>query len=64
MNSYQFVAATGLIMTLLANLILVLIGKHVENFEALYLCWFVFFGAGTVANYKSKPGNHDHHHHH
>jgi uncharacterized membrane protein len=64
MNSYQFVAATGLVMTILANLILLFLGKTVENFNLLYLCWFVFFGAGTVVNIRSKPGDHDHHHHH
>ncbi len=64
MNSYQFVASTGLVMTLLANLILALIGKSVANFWALYVCWIVFFVLGTVVNYTSKPNDHDHHHHH
>ncbi|WP_240676178.1 hypothetical protein [Botryobacter ruber] len=64
MNSYQFVAVTGLVMTVVAHIILALIGKRVENFEALYLCWTVFFALGTIANYRSKPEDHDHHHHH
>lgn len=64
MNSYQFVAATGLVMTLLAHLILALIGKSIHNFSALYICWVVFFALGTFANYNSKPNDHDHHHHH
>lgn len=64
MNSYQFVAATGLVMTLVANIIMLLIGKSMHNFEALYLCWAVFFGAGTVVNFNSNPDDHDHHHHH
>ncbi len=63
MNSYQFVAATGLVMTLVANLILLFIGKSVDNFNALYICWFTFFAIGTYVNFNSKPGN-DHHHHH
>ncbi|SFU97130.1 hypothetical protein SAMN04487941_3773 [Pontibacter akesuensis] len=62
MNSYQFVAATGLVMTIVANLILLLLGKTVANFNALYLCWAVFFVLGTIANYNSKPNDHDHHH--
>ncbi|WP_439883379.1 hypothetical protein ACSX1A_09420 [Pontibacter sp. MBLB2868] len=61
MNSYQFVATTGLIMTLVANLILILLNKTVENFTTLYLCWAVFFTGGTVANFVSKPEE-DHHH--
>ncbi len=64
MNSYQFVALTGLVMTLVANIILLLIGKTVQNFEALYLCWAVFFTLGTIANFNSNPDDHDHHHHH
>lgn len=63
MNSYQFVAATGLVMTLVANIIMLLIGKTMHNFEALYLCWAVFFGVGTIVNYNSNPDDHDHHHH-
>lgn len=63
MNSYQFVAATGLVMTLVANIIMLLIGKSMHNFEALYLCWVVFFGLGTIVNFNSNPDDHDHHHH-
>lgn len=64
MNSYQFVAATGLVMTIVANLIMLFLGKAVDNYNALYLCWAVFFTLGTVANFNSKPSDHDHHHHH
>ena len=64
MNSYQFVAATGLVMTLVANIIMLLIGKSMHNFEALYLCWAIFFVAGTIINYNSSPDDHEHHHHH
>ena len=64
MNSYQFVAATGLVMTLLAHLILALIGKSINNFAALYICWAVFFTLGTIANYNSNPSKNDPHHHH
>ena len=64
MNSYQFVATTGLVMSLVANLIMLLLGKTVDNFNALYVCWIAFFILGTIANFNSKPGDHDHHHHH
>ncbi|MBB6610742.1 hypothetical protein H7F15_06810 [Pontibacter sp. Tf4] len=64
MNSYQFVAATGLVMTLVAHLILAIVGKTVDNFVALYICWAVFFTLGTIANFNSSPDDHDHHHHH
>lgn len=62
MNSYQFVAATGLVMTLVANIILLFLSKTVDNFNVLYLCWAAFFILGTVANYSSKPEDHHHHH--
>lgn len=64
MNSYQFVAATGFVMTLVAHIILLLINKSIENFVALYACWVVFFTLGAIANFNSKPDDHDHHHHH
>ncbi|MCC9135021.1 hypothetical protein ACFSKU_18990 [Pontibacter silvestris] len=64
MNSYQFVAATGLVMTIVAHIILALVGKTVQTFEALYICWAVFFTLGTIANFNSKPDDHSHHHHH
>ena len=64
MNSYQFVAATGLVMTLLAHIILAFIGKSIDNFTALYICWAVFFTLGTIINLTSNPNDHDHHHHH
>lgn len=63
MNSYQFVSTTGLLMTLVAHLILIVLNKTVENFVALYLCWAIFFTAGTVANFYSKPDEGHHHHH-
>lgn len=61
MNSYQFVAATGLVMTLLAHIILLFIGKSIDNFIALYLCWIVFFSIGTYINYNTDPEDNHHH---
>jgi FtsH-binding integral membrane protein len=63
MNSYQFIAMTGILMTLLANLILWAMEKHVENFNALYACWALVFFLGSIANLTSKPEDDDHHHH-
>ncbi|MCC9166780.1 hypothetical protein [Pontibacter harenae] len=64
MNSYQFVSATGMIMSLVAHVILVIIGKSIQNFEALYICWFVFFTLGTIVNLRNNDDDHGHHHHH
>ena len=63
MNSFQIIAITGFVMTLLAHLILAFLGKQVESFGALYVCWLLFFVVGSILNYRSKPGD-DHHHHH
>lgn len=63
MNSYQFLALTGLVMTLLAHLILLLVHKKIANFQALYVVWLVSFSLGTIANLRSKPGQEHHHHH-
>ena len=64
MNSYQFIAMTGWIMTLFAHLILWVTAKEVENFWALYVCWAVAFFLGTIANLTRNPEDEDHHHHH
>ncbi|QCR25024.1 hypothetical protein [Pontibacter sp. SGAir0037] len=64
MNSYQFVAATGFIMSLVAHIIILFIGKTIDNFEALYICWTAFFILGTIANLRDDNQNGGHHHHH
>jgi len=65
MNSYQFIAVVGLIMTLVAHAILLFTDKHISSFNALYACWVGVFIIGAVINFNTKPGNdHGHHHHH
>lgn len=64
MNSYQFIAVTGLVMTIAAHLILYVQAKEIQSFWALYLCWLVVFILGSIANFRSKPGEGHHHHHH
>lgn len=62
MNTFQVIAVTGLIMTGLAQLILMFIGKIIPNFEMLYPCWLVLYVFGLFRNLYAKP--HDDHHHH
>lgn len=65
MNSYQFIAAVGLVMTFVAHIILMLTNKHMAGFLALYGCWLAVFVIGALINFNTKPGdNHSHHHHH
>ncbi|MGV3539145.1 MAG: hypothetical protein ACO1OQ_05000 [Rufibacter sp.] len=63
MNSFQFIALTGFIMSGLAHVLLFLWGKHIESFNYLYLCWGALFVFGTVQNLRHTPED-DHHHHH
>lgn len=63
MNSFQFIALTGVLMTLLAHVILWLSNKHIASFWALYVCWAFVFIAGTILNFTHQPGDEDHHHH-
>ena len=62
MNSYQFIAVVGLIMTLAAHLILFLTGKHIASYWALYACWLVVFIIGSIINFNTNPDDHHHHH--
>ena len=66
LNSFQFVAVTGLLMSAGAHLILALGGGRVPaGFGWLYVCWVVFYAGGTLLNFLGKPNaghHHDHHH--
>ena len=64
MNSYQFIAVVGLIMTLVAHGILLLMDKQISSFSALYACWIGVFIIGAIINFNTKPGDHHGHHHH
>jgi hypothetical protein len=64
MNSYQYIAVVGLVMSLGANIFLLIGDKDVDNFWALYVCWALFFIVGSIINLNSKPGQDHHHHHH
>jgi len=64
MNSYQYIAVVGLVMTLAANLILLYLDKSIPSFWALYACWSALFVIGSIVNYNSKPDEGHHHHHH
>ncbi|QMU28814.1 hypothetical protein [Adhaeribacter radiodurans] len=64
MNSYQFIAVVGLIMTFAAHIILLLTDKHIASYNALYVCWVGVFIVGAIINYNTKPDDHHGHHHH
>lgn len=64
LNSYQFIALTGLIMSVAAHLILhYFVHRMPEGFNWLYLCWTALYIVGSLLNLFGKP-NEGHHHHH
>jgi len=64
LNSFQFIALTGLVMTGAAHLILhFFVNKPMPaGFNWLYVCWTVFYLIGTLINFFGKPDEHHHHH--
>jgi hypothetical protein len=63
MNSFQVIAVTGLIMTSLAHLVLLVVDKEIPSFELLYACWLALYVIGLLRNLYAKPNDdHDHHH--
>ena len=62
MNSYQYIAAVGLVMTFAANIILIYLQKDIPTFWALYACWTALFVVGSIVNFNSKPEEGHHHH--
>ncbi|MCC2545129.1 hypothetical protein LJY25_01615 [Hymenobacter sp. BT175] len=64
LNSFQFIALTGLIMSGAAHLILELLDRPpLPGFRWLYVCWVALYIVGSLLNLFGKPGS-DHHHHH
>ena len=66
LNSFQFIALTGLLMSAGAHLILLLVSQALPaGFRWLYVCWAGFYVGGTLINLYGKPAApHEHHHDH
>ena len=65
LNSFQFIALTGLLMSAGAHLILhFFVGRMPEGFNWLYVCWTALYLFGTLKNLFGKPDEPHHHHHH
>ena len=63
LNSFQFIAVTGLLMSGAAHLILHYFTHSTPaGFNWLYVCWTGFYVVGTLINLFGKP-NEGHHHH-
>jgi hypothetical protein len=68
LNTMQMLAVTGIIISLFAQLILLLVGKEVHNFWAVYPTWVGVFGIGSLFKHFGPAAHHhhgdDHHHDH
>lgn len=65
LNSFQFVALTGVLMSAAAHVLLaVFVGRVPPGFGWLYVCWAVFYAGGTALNYLGRPSAGHHHHDH
>ena len=64
LNSYQFIALTGLIMSAGAHLVLhFFVGRLPEGFTWLYVCWAGLYVVASLRNLFGKPDEGHHHHH-
>jgi len=65
LNSFQFIAVTGLIMSAGAHVILHYFTNSTPvGYNWLYVCWTVLYLGGTLLNFFGKPDAPHHHHHH
>ena len=64
LNSFQFIALTGLLMSAGAHLILHFFVSQPlpAGFNWLYVCWVGFYVIGTLINLFGKPDEPHHHH--
>ncbi len=63
LNSFQFIALTGLLMSAGAHLILYFfVGRTPAGFNWLYVCWLGLYLFGTLKNLFGKPDEPHHHH--
>ena len=63
LNSFQFIALTGLLMSAGAHLLLhFLVGHTPAGFNWLYACWLGLYILGTLRNVFGKPDEPHHHH--
>lgn len=70
LNFFQNIAATGVVVSMVAQVGLYLMEKNVRHFEAVYLVWVLVFLFGTAIRYTKwgtdlhEQMNHAPHHHH
>ncbi len=62
LNSFQFIALTGVLMSAAAHLLLRFgLGRVPAGFGWLYWCWLGLYSFGAWRNLFGKPGDGHHH---
>jgi hypothetical protein len=64
LNSFQFIALTGLLMSAGAHLLLryVFTQPMPNGFSWLYVCWTALYVVGSLRNLLGRPDEGHHHH--
>jgi hypothetical protein len=62
LNGFQSLSIVGLIFSVIVQIILILINKHVDTVWALYPTWVLVFILGFIIKKLTKEGDHHHHH--
>lgn len=66
LNTMQMLAVTGIIISLVAQLALLITGKQINNFWAVYPTWIGVFAVGSAFKHFGPAAQHEHgdeHHH-
>jgi hypothetical protein len=61
MNGFQTISIIGVGFSIFCQLLLLLVGKNVEDMWALYPTWAAVFMLGTVIRLLDKGEDQDHH---
>lgn len=60
LNTMQMLAVTGIIISMVAQLALLITGKTVNNFWAVYPTWIGVFGVGSLFKHFGPAAHHEH----
>jgi uncharacterized membrane protein YbhN (UPF0104 family) len=63
LNTIQSIAITGLVISFVAQIGLLIVGREINHFWYLYPSWVIIFGIGALLK-QFAPAPHDHDHHH
>lgn len=64
LNTIQSIAITGVVISLAAQIGLVLVGREINHFWYVYPSWVLIFVVGAIIKQFTAPIPHDHDHQH